>query len=490
MKINILKVLISAFLMLSIVGCGDKFLETNYSGGIDIEDGLTSATKIEIALNGTYYRLMQYYFAGNYATNIGDIPTDITYFNQKTGHWDKLYTYTFVDTDTYLNGIWTYGYKVVDNAARIIKGAKELYPEVSTDDQKLLDRCIAEAYALRGYAMLRMVNVYGHQVKVAGTDFSSTPGLVLVDEPIEPLAMVSRATVGETYRAIINDFENALNHFKSTTPRNNNLYFNPASVNGLLARTHLYMENWSDALSFAEEAISLTDAKMIYDPEKYRGLYTGGGKSNTESLFYVAIDGTTNWSANSSGTLWTTYNMSPSPYLFSLYGANDIRLSIMNFDESEKTLHTPESPVYGGGKFHTSNPATATHYLVNLPEMYLIAAEANVMLNDTDNAKTMLLNVAKRNLDITAVTDIPTRTDSLMNFIKEERARELFQEGLRLWDLRRWGQPVNVYAQKAPNIDFMHKDYNISDLVFPIPADEINSGFGVTQNDWAGTLPK
>jgi hypothetical protein len=26
-------------------------------------------------------------------------------------------------------------------------------------------------------------------------------------------------------------------------------------------------------------------------------------------------------------------------------------------------------------------------------------------------------------------------------------------------------------------------------LVYPIPADEINAGFGVAQNDWAKTLP-
>ena len=38
----------------------------------------------------------------NYALAIGDIPTDITYWNTKTGHFDGIYTYTFTDTDTYL----------------------------------------------------------------------------------------------------------------------------------------------------------------------------------------------------------------------------------------------------------------------------------------------------------------------------------------------------------------------------------------------------
>ncbi|HBX91219.1 MAG TPA: RagB/SusD family nutrient uptake outer membrane protein, partial [Alistipes sp.] len=71
-----------------------------------------------------------------------------------------------------------------------------------------------------------------------------------------------------------------------------------------------------------------------------------------------------------------------------------------------------------------------------------------------------------------------------------ERARELFQEGHRLYDLRRWGDNASVYAYSAPEIKFSYNDYKISDLVFPIPVDEINSGFGVKQNDWSGTLPR
>lgn len=124
--------------------------------------------------------------------------------------------------------------------------------------------------------------------------------------------------------------------------------------------------------------------------------------------------------------------------------------------------------------------------------MFLIIAEANLKSSNGSltNAQSALLTVAKRNTDITSVSDLPTTSNDLLKFLKGERARELFQEGMRLYDLRRWDEKAEVYAFKAPNVSFTYTNYKISDLVFPIPSAEVNSGFGVEQNDWSSTLPK
>ncbi len=85
----------------------------------------------------------------------------------------------------------------------------------------------------------------------------------------------------------------------------------------------------------------------------------------------------------------------------------------------------------------------------------------------------------------------PSTADELLSFIKDERACKLFQESLRLYDLRRWGNPAEVYAYGAPNISFTYTNYQISDLVYPIPSDEVTAGFGVEQNEnWSSTLPR
>ena len=177
MKKNILKIAALLALGVGLSGCGNGFLETDYYNGIDVEGGLSSVNNISTALNGTYYNLYYYAFAGNYAINIGDIPTDLSYWNGQTGHFDDIYGFTFTDTDTYLNNIWNYGYKVADNAARIIEAVPVLYEGCTDEENAELDRCMAEAYALRGYAQLMLTNIYAHQVKVNGTDFSSEPGI-------------------------------------------------------------------------------------------------------------------------------------------------------------------------------------------------------------------------------------------------------------------------------------------------------------------------
>ncbi len=493
MKKSILKAFIVLALGVGLTSCGNSFLETDYYKGVDTDDALTSISKVTTALNGTYYNLYHYYFAGNYAVNIGDVPTDIGYWNGKTGHFDRIYNYTVLDTDNYLEAIWAYGYKVADNAARIIEAIPALYADAREEEKTKLDLCMAEAYALRGYAQLILTNVFAHQVKVDGTDFSNEPGIVVIDKPIAAFAKVSRSTIGQSYTAVLSDFDNAITHFKAAgNDRGELQYMGLAATYGLLARTNLYLENWDAAMQNAQNALDAAGiTTLTYGNANYKNLYSSG-TSNIESMFALAITSSQNWSANSCGTLWSTYNYSPSPKLQAMYGAKDCRTAIFQWDKES----TDAVPIFKGGKFShysSDNPAYATNYLVNAPEMFLILAEANLKSpnGSLDKAKAALLTVAKRNADITAISDLPATANEVMAFLKDERARELFQEGFRLYDLRRWNEMADVNAYQAPAISFMYSNYKISDFLFPIPSSEVNAGFGVEQNaNWSATLPK
>lgn len=489
MKKIFIKAFAGVMLAFTATGCGDDFLDTKIYNGIDLDTGLNSVNNVGNALNGTYYRLFYYYFAGNYSTLIGDIGSDLSYWNTSRGHFNSINQFTYLDTDTYLTSIWNYGYKVVDNSSRVIKACDELSESATESEKEELTLYKAEALSLRAYATLILTNVFGHQIKVDGQDFSSSLGVVVVDEPIQAYAEVKRSTVGECYTSIVNDLNNAIAAYNEVGDRGDLFVFGKAAALGLLARTYTYMENWSGARQAAADAIAESGiTTLTYTPAAYKALYNGG-VSNVESIFALDINESTNWSANSCGTLFSTYGYSPTPYLLSLYGENDVRRSIISFNEQPDGL-----PWYNGGKFGayaSGNPAYATNYLINAPEMFLIQAEAYLNEGNIPDAQKSLFVVARRNLDITAATDLPSDADGLAAFLRDERARELFQEGHRLWDLRRWNVVTNLAADDFPNISWLINNVKLGDLVFPIPDGEINAGFGVEQTPgWDATRPQ
>lgn len=490
MKTTYIKSLAALLLAGSLASCGDKFLETDMFGQVDSATALNNVENIGYALNGAYYALSYYEFAGTEATIWGDLASDVTYWNQKSAHFNDLYQFQPKNTSVLLKDVWEYGYKVIDNATRIIVAAEEIAPTLKNEEEvALLKRYQAEAHALRAYAELVLVNGFAHQVKVNGKDYSAEPGIVLVSTPVGANDNVKRSTVGETYTAIENNLSKALQLFDEAGEYSEELvYFTPAAVKGLQARVYLYEEKWAEAAQAAKDALELGNvSELVITPTAYRSLYNGGG-SNYESFFYLAIDQQTNWSANSSGTIWSTYSYSPSPWLSSVMADDDCRRAVWGYSSDS----TPNIPIFTGGKFQnlSGNPAVGTCYLINAPEMFLIQAEAALQQNKVTEAADYLLAVAKRNPAITSTADLPSDKDGLYSFLKDERARELFQEGHRLWDLRRWGKGANIYATGAPSVKWTFSNYNVSDCVYPIPDDEINTGAGVTQNSgWQSTFP-
>lgn len=199
-----------------------------------------------------------------------------------------------------------------------------------------------------------------------------------------------------------------------------------------------------------------------------------------------------NWSANSCGTLWSTYSYGPNGYMQSLMADTDVRTSIWEFETDDYGDTYFNSGKFGA--FASGNPAYGTNYLINAPEMYLNQAEGYLRqaTPDITSVQEALLVVAKRNTAITSVADLPSTSADLMKFIQDERARELFQEGHRLWDLRRWDITANLYATGSwTDIEYMIKNFKVSDCVYPIPNDEINAGFGVKQTEgWFNTFPE
>ena len=253
----------------------------------------------------------------------------------------------------------------------------------------------------------------------------------------------------------------------------------------------MYLEDFSNAEKYASNALQHSGKKVVaYTIDDYKKLYTSGD-SNTESIFRLAIDVNNSWSANSCGNVWTTYGGLPSQRMRNLIADTDCRGSLY-LPTIKKGSYTQ---MQYGGKFWYGggNTAYATNYIVNAPEMELIIAEAKLRAAqpDLNGAKEALLTVAKRNSKITSADDLGNTKEEVFAFLKDERARELFQEGFRFYDLRRWGEKADVYANSEDQVSYKYTNYDISQFCYPIPSDEINAGFGIEQTpNWNNYLPK
>ena len=499
MKKTFIKTGSALILAIALSGCGNSFLDTPMYDAVDVADGLNDPSTVGYALNGAYNYLYNYRAAGNYSSLIGDYASDIVFNGLEMGtHGTDIYQFIYTETTSTLTAIWNYDYKVIDLAARVIQACERLIPESAPADAEELKMYEAEALALRAYSSLMLVNVFGHQVMVNGQSYANDLGIVIVDTPVQAYEHIERSTVGEVYQQIVKDLTTSVNLFEQVGDRGNLFYLSTQAAYGLLARTQLYLENWTEAAQAAQRAIQISGINTLtYDPVDYKALYNGG-KSNVESMFALAINNIDNNGTNSAGQFFNSYGYSLSPYLNSLYAETDCRRAILGFTGKDDETGEPlpwwsnKNPFNGGkfGYFSGTNVTYATNYLINAPEMFLIQAEAYAHLNQVAQAQENLLVVAKRNNAITSTADLPSTAQGIIEFLYEERARELFQEGFRLWDLRRWNIDCNLDAIAAPDIRFAYTNQRVGNLVFPIPADEVNAGFGVVQNsNWSSSKP-
>ncbi|MBU2906687.1 RagB/SusD family nutrient uptake outer membrane protein [Arenibacter algicola] len=126
-------------------------------------------------------------------------------------------------------------------------------------------------------------------------------------------------------------------------------------------------------------------------------------------------------------------------------------------------------------------PGSREDVIFRLSDTYLLSSEANLGAGNLDKTLNRINTLRRR----AAVT--PSERDNMevssvdLDFILDERARELLGEHDRWFDLKRTGKLIdrakeyNIFIEKYNNIGNIH-------LVRPIPQDEINKVDGLTQN--------
>lgn len=161
----------------------------------------------------------------------------------------------------------------------------------------------------------------------------------------------------------------------------------------------------------------------------------------------------------------------------------DRTLEIGANDKFAKGIATPKwnNNYSNGGTPHDSYNVDIDFFLFRVAEAYLNAAEAEMHLNGESSAKAKKYIDALRNR-----AHARPRASYTLNDVLDERARELYCEGLRRTDLIRFNQFGGSQATYnwelkggSPNGTTFAKTYN----VYPLPSSEVLSNKNLTQID-------
>lgn len=306
---------------------------------------------------------------------------------------------------------WRTFYHVLFIANYTIESEK-LMTDGSGDE---IRQMVGEAYMLRALMHFNLVNLYAPAYTTCTPETTKAVPLKL-DSDVE--SVLSRNTVAEVYKSILDDLDSAEEYLNTDTWETGyNYRFNTLSPDAMRSRVYLYMGKWDESLAASERVIEkhpqLSDINSEL-PNAY---------NSVENI--VALEQT--MQSQYARTIKINRNF------YSMFSSADLRRRAYF-----KQVTTSNITLVKGG----SNTYSCTF---RSGEMYLNAAEAAWHLGQYDDARTYTEKIyAVRYTDggaaKTAAIEAMDDAD-VLDEILEERARELAFEGHRWFDLRRNGQP-------------------------------------------------
>ncbi len=396
-----------------------------------------------------------------------DIITDNVILAQSGRHSNQWVHEWRYDADDYWDMMYA-PYMVMNRANLIINYIDNL------EDGTVKTNYLGEARAARAIALFDMLRVYS-EIPTQSNDANGSLGMPIITE-IDPAIQKLRPTVAESYAFIISELEAA----KALINANNGIgRLNKNAVNAMLSRAYLYNGNYSDVVA-AANAVTLPLAAI----SNFAGVWTDLNEAGV--LFKIDQDQSLDdigigieWSQSNSGKIVPEYVMAFDMY--NLYSADDVRRDAYTFlgEDSDGNFYNAIKKMFGEAG---QNNGKVDAKIIRVAEVYLNKAEAYAKMGGNDANALSALNALRSNRYSSYVAGTETGA-ALLEAIKLERRLELFAEGHRLFDLKRWNEPV---VRSATNGDFFdgtgtpvpaaYRNLSAGDHKFllPIPQREIN----------------
>lgn len=392
----------------------------------------------------------------DYECSTDNLDANLTIF--PAGRWLAKYI-----GDIAVNSLMSY-----KRAYENIRDANIIIDNLKHDGSKEADNIMASVYALRGVSYYNLMRLFCESYDANNAD--SQLGLSIATR-FDMEARPKRASIKQTVEQIVSDFQKALEY----KPENTKYIFSEDVINSLLAKTFFWAEDWDNAIRWSEK---IADKYPLLEGKEYVEMINSTHQLKGNQILR----------ANTMNDINTDYSYSN---LSSLVKFRPVSREFVElFTEKNDDIRYRDSLLFNS-KRENLKPIVST---VRSAEMFLIIAESYAHKGNTQKALEYLNMIrAKRirNYKPYNVANLPEvkadalikydaegkALDKLMSAILEERQKELFMEGDRIFELKRNGSPefwVGINGLKYVTQDFMY--------TFPIPYSELVLIDGMIQN--------
>ena len=414
----------------------------------------------------------------------------ITYGNRNGEYYKWEMRSTFGNVES----LWESAYYLVMLANFLEGGIPALQEEATASEKAQYDVMLGECAFAKAYAMFILTELF---CKNYSSSASSDYGVMLSDKtfdtPSEQATYVGRSSLAETYEYIERNLGKAEQLLGSVAGAEGSIYLTSDAVKAMQARVALTKGDYAKAAGLAAALCDSGRYPLLDTQDAFNALWTNDSGKECITQFWSSI--LSNANTNDYGYIQFTGglyapNYIPEKWIVESYDKNDLRFTTW-FHRTQVNLGNFSGTVYLCFKFpgnpelmSSTGASTYTQKIkpFRIAEQYLIAAEGYAMSGQAEQACTYLNRL--RASRIPGYADRHYTGDELMAQVKLERARELYGEGFRFKDLKRWNQGFTRSEAQDKNLvidagstytELMSRDASDPFFVWPIPQAEIDS---------------
>ncbi len=487
-----------ALIALSATSCLDK----DPQSAIPQNDAMKTFEEAEQTLTGIYAYMKSAALWSGYLTLLPDIQCDLVYaVDGYTNTYGSIWQWDIRSTTSEVESVYAALYGVISNCNFFLERIDAVV-EAQTDDERIdvLESYRGEVYAIRALCYSELIKCFCKAYDPATAKEELGVVLRTLYSTPEP---TRRASLYDSYQLVLSDLAKAEELLPIENDFYSQHYLTLGAAYALHARVALNMQDWEAAIDYSSRVIdhpsrvySLSSATTVYTSGMTFFDYMWAHDLATETIWQVGFTETSYGGALGSVFLnfTTDYyyyypDYVPAQWVLDLYDENDMRYSsyfAMAQTGYDHALQWPLLVKYYGNRDYISSRYL---YHVSMPkpfrlaEQYLIRAEAYCRQSSPDYSKASADMNTLHAARYLSGGQVNLTKDNYIEQIANERVRELYMEGFRLHDLKRWGK---LYRNgegftRVPQQQSLSEGSSLSVkadnplMVWPIPQHELES---------------